>query len=138
MSAIVLNGCGPNESILKSSSNDSSEQSVVNSNKGMTSDSAESEVESMRTADFEFILVLRRKDSGTMRSDDKALVRTTTPASNRRSLVDGDKAIVIGSNARITPGVLKKLSDHFDVQDFSKPGAENPVSNAPVNANIEH
>jgi hypothetical protein len=137
-SAMNLAGCGPNESILRSNSNAATDQPVTNSGKGMTSDSAEAEVENMRTADFEFILVLRRKDGGVMQSDDKAVVRTTTPGSNRRSLVDGDKAIVIGSNARIPPEVFKKLTDHFAVQDFSKSDAENTVSNTPANANIEH
>lgn len=90
----------------------------------------------MRTADFEFILVLRRKDGGVMQADDKSFVKTVTTNANRRSLTDGDKAIVIGANSKVPPELIAKLSQRFAVQDFSKPEAENSNSNSPANANI--
>lgn len=73
-----------------------------------------------------------------MQSDDKAFVRTNAANANRRSLVDGEKAIVIGANAATLGDVTKKLRERFDVQDFSKPKAENDNSNSPANANIVH
>lgn len=129
-------GCGPNQEILKSNANQPLTESTVASNSGRAADSAESEVENMRTADFEFILVLRRKDGGVMQADDKSFVKTVTTNANRRSLTDGDKAIVIGANSKVPPELIAKLSQRFAVQDFSKPEAENSNSNSPANANI--
>jgi hypothetical protein len=132
----LMASCAPNETILKSGSNEAKPSPAQHQNSQPRYDSVESEVENMRTADFNFILVLRRKDGGVMQSDDKAAVRTLLTGANRKSLVDNDKAIVIGSNATIPPELVKKLSDRFDVQDFSKPGIENNQSNNMSNANI--
>ena len=134
--SIALIGCAANESILRSNSNEPVAESTVASNSKPVSDTAESEVENMRTADFDFIYVFRRKDGGVMQADDKAFVRTATANVNRRSLVDGGKAIVIGANAGALGDMIKALSQRFDVQDFSKPGVENTNSNKPANANI--
>lgn len=130
--------CAPNDAILKSNSNQPTTESTVSSNSQAAYDTVESEVDNMRTADFDFILVLRRKDGGTMQSDDKTFARTNTPNANRRSLVDGGKAIVIGANAGALGDVFKKLSERFDVQDYSKPGTENKNSNSVANVNIGH
>jgi hypothetical protein len=126
--------CAPNETILKSGTE--VQASPPPQNTQARYDSVEAEIENMRTADFDFIVVLRRKDGGVMQSGDKAEVRTTLTGANRKSLVDGEKAVVIGSNARIPPELIKKLSDRFAVQDFSKPGIENNRSNDASNANI--
>ena len=134
--SIALVSCAANESILKSNSNEPVAESTLASNAQPVNDTAESEVQNMRTADFDFIYVLRRKDSGVMQADDKAFVRTNTANVNRRSLVDSGKAIVIGANAGVPGDMVKKLSERFDVQDFSKPGAQNSNSNKPANANI--
>jgi hypothetical protein len=134
--ALLLVGCAPNESILRSNSNQPAPESTVAANAGPAYDTVESEVENMRNANFDFILVLRRRDGGVMQSDDKAFVRSSTPNVNRRSLVDGDKAIVLGANAETLGDVAKKLSERFEIQDFSKAGAENKDSNAAANANI--
>src|SRR5215469_9662140 len=67
-------GCGPNEAILKSNSSESTNSNAT-ANSQPAYDSVESEIENMRTADFDSILVLRRKDDSVMRSDDKAFVR---------------------------------------------------------------
>jgi len=125
--------CGPNEAILKSGANEAGKtDNPVNPPKY---DSVESEVENMRTANFDFILVLKRKDGGDMQADDKSFVRITTPNANRRSLAERDTAIVIGSNSRVPPEIIKVLSDRFTVEDFSKPEAPTN-SNVSANANI--
>jgi hypothetical protein len=129
-------GCGPNEEILKSNSNQAAAEPTAVANSQPAYDTVESEVQNMRTADFNFIFVLRRKDGGVMQPDDKAFVRTNAPNANRRSLVENGKAIVIGANAVTLGDVTKKLSERFEVQDFSKPAAENANSNTPSNANI--
>jgi len=129
----LLIACGPNEAILKSGANEGQKESSANSQPKY--DSVESEVENMRTANFDFILVLKRKDGGPMQPDDKSFVRITTPNANRRSLTEHDTAIVIGSNSRVPPEIMKVLSDRFTVDDFSKPETETG-SNAQSNANI--
>jgi hypothetical protein len=129
--------CGPNEAILKSNSNQAASTPSA-SNSQPSYDSVESEVENMRTADFDFIFVLRRKDGAVMQPDDRTFVRTVITNANRRSFADGEKAIVIGANSKLTPDILTKLNERFALQDFSKPGAENSSSNAPANANIVH
>ena len=136
---LALLACGPNEAILKSNSNEvNPEAAPTGANTRPAYDSSESEVENMRTADFNFILVLRRKDGGKMQADDKAFVRANMSGANRRSLVEDEKVIVIGSNARIPQDLLTKLNDRFSVQDFSKPEAEIPASAGPANANMMH
>ena len=127
--------CGPNETILRSGSNVSESPAAASTAKPL-SDSSEAEVENMRTADFEIILVLRRKDGGVMRSDDKAFIRGITASANRRSLVDSDRAVVIGSNAPVPADVLKQLNDRFNVQNFSKPEAEIGGPQRQADANI--
>ena len=137
VSVLVFTGCGPNESILKSGANNDLASPVPHASQA-TYDSVDAEVQNMRTADFNFILVLRRKDGGKMQADDKAFVRTNMSGANRRSLVEDEKAIVIGSNARIPQDLLTKLNDRFIVQDFSKPEAEIPALAGPSNANMMH
>jgi hypothetical protein len=88
----------------------------------------------MRTADFEIILVFRRKDGGVMQPDDKAFVRNLITNANRRSLADSEKAIVIGANSRVPAQLFTKLSERFVIDDYSK--AENGNVNSPANANI--
>lgn len=138
MTALWTIGCGPNEAILRSNTNQAAAEPTGVANTRPDYDTVESEVENMRTADFDFIFVLRRKDGGVMQADDKSFVRTNTPNANRRSLVDGGKAIVIGANAGALGDVVKKLSDRFDLQDFSRSSAKSGNSNSIVNANIGH
>jgi hypothetical protein len=135
--ATGLSACGPNEAILKSNSNESNATvAPTSASVRPANDSAESEVENMRTADFEFILVLRRKDGGVMQPVDKSFVKTMTTNANRRSLTDGDRAIVIGANSKVPPELIAKLSQRFVVEDYSKPETVNSNSNSPANANI--
>jgi len=134
--SLLMFGCGPNEEILKSNSDQAAAEPTAATKSEPEYDTVESEVENMRTADFDFIFVLHRKDGGVMQPDDKAFVRANVANANRRSLVEGGKAIVIGANAASTGDVNKKLSERFDVQDFSKPRIENDHSNVSANANI--
>ena len=131
--AIFSAGCGPNEAILKSNSNDAEPAAVTGTPSAAKYDSVESEVADMRTANFEIILVIRRKDGGVMQAEDKTFVRTTTVNANRRSLVEGGKAIVIGANALTVGEVVKKLSERFNVEDVSGPHG---TSTSDANANI--
>lgn len=85
----------------------------------------EQDVEAMRVADFNFIYVFRRKDGGVMDADDKRFVNVITPPQiNRKKLSDSGKAIILGSNFRMPPDVLKQLTDRFAFEDISKPESE--------------
>ena len=136
-SLLLFTGCGPNESILRSGANNDQPSPTPQASRAAY-DTVDAEIENMRTADFNFILVLRRKDGGKMQADDKAFVRSNMSGANRRSLVDDEKAIVIGSNARIPQDLVTKLNDRFDVRDFSKPEAEIPAVPGSANANMMH
>lgn len=135
VSLLLFTGCGPNESILQSGANNDNAAPAPQASHAAY-DTVDAEIENMRTADFNFILVLRRKDAGKMQADDKAFVRTNMSGANRRSLVDDEKAIVIGSNARVPQDLVVKLNERFDVQDFSKSESEIPATSGPANANM--
>ena len=129
--------CGPNEAILKSNKNAESPAVSIPSNSTPQTDSVEKEVENMRTADFEIVLVLRRKDGGVMQPEDKAAVRELISNVNRRSLVDEDRAIVIGSNYPLPLESVKRIGERFTLENFSKPGAEITNSNTSANVNMK-
>jgi hypothetical protein len=129
--------CGPNETILKSNPKSSPETNgPQESNVGSRRDTAEDEIENMRTADFDFIFVLRRKDGGRLDSDDKAFIRANTANVNRRSLPGDGMAAVIGSNFRLPQAAIEALKSRFDVQDFSGGESQINPSNARPNANM--
>jgi hypothetical protein len=98
----VSSACGPNQQILESANeNRTSETEVaeVNSNSTPAPIGFDADLESMRTADFKFILVFRRKDGQPMDAADKDWIsRNIGAQANRRTLSDGGKAILIGSN----------------------------------------
>ncbi|MBP6003490.1 MAG: hypothetical protein KA746_08670 [Pyrinomonadaceae bacterium] len=79
----------------------------------------EKDIADMRTADFAFIYVLRRKDGGVLDPEDKSVVRTQTDQVNRRVSSDGGKAVVVGSNFAIAPEKMTALYDRFAIQNYS-------------------
>jgi len=88
------------------------------------------DLESMRTADFKFIVVFRRKDGGKLQAEDKeAIVRITGQQVNRRKLSDDGKAVIIGSNFPFLPGMLEQLTERFKMEDHSKPDSGPIVAN---------
>ncbi len=121
--AIVL-GCGPNPRIMNSAAEKSDAKPLATP----VPPSFEGDVEAMRTADFDFIYVFRRKDGGLMDGDDRVFVNENTPLeTNRRKISDEGKAIILGSNFKFPPEVMQKLSDRFAFTNYSKakdPGAD--------------
>lgn len=82
------------------------------------------DLEAMRTADFKFILVFRRKDGSPFDAEDKAWINANTPPDvNRRKLSDDGKAVIIGSNFPFMPGTIGNLTSRFVMEDHSKPEA---------------
>ena len=89
----------------------------------------------MRTADFRFVYVLRRKDGGPIDAEDRGVIKVQTNIANRRVAADDDKAFIIGSNVQIPPQNMGALYDRFAVENYSPPSADTTNTNANANAN---
>ena len=82
----------------------------------------ERQVKAMRTADFDYIFALKRKDGEAFDSKDKNFVREKKHyAANRFVFVNDEKVLFVGSNFEFPEENIKALKERFDVQDFSKP-----------------
>ena len=131
--------CGPNQQILDSANANRSpdaEVAAANSNLGPAAPPGfEQDLESMRTADFKFILVFRRKDNQVMDAADKDWISKNVGAqANRRRLSDGGKAIIIGSNFPFPP-LPKESATRFKMDNFSKADSGPVFVNMNTNAN---
>jgi hypothetical protein len=93
----------------------------------------ESEIRDMKTADFKFIYVIKRKDGGEFDKTDRDFLRENrTPEINRFSATDDKKAFVVGSNYPFIPEHWQNLQKRFAIEDYSKPLEEVTVE---ANAN---
>lgn len=126
---LILFGCGANESILKSG-----KETPPPSASDSDTTPLEQEIESMRTAKFTFIFVLRRKDAGLIDSEDRGVIRSNTADANRRISADGGRAFVIGSNFQLQAANMAALYERFAVEDHSP--APVPGADFNVNANV--
>ncbi len=124
---LAYSGCGPNQAILESVN----QKSTPSANVSIERSSMEQDLEAMRTAEFNVIFVLRRKDGGEFDADDRAVVRANTSQANRRVAADDGRAIIVGSNFPIPPENMKSLQERFLIQDHSPPAetANSNVSN---------
>ncbi|HMQ02553.1 MAG TPA: hypothetical protein PKD26_01375 [Pyrinomonadaceae bacterium] len=119
--AILSVGCTPNRRIVESVPTAPTPGSASATPKAPSLDD---DIEAMRTADFKFILVFKRRDGEQMNADDKAFVNENTPFdTNRRKLSDAGKAIIVGSNFPFVPGTVSKLTDRFVMEDHSRADA---------------
>jgi hypothetical protein len=117
---VLFSSCTPNRRILESAR--TPEPAVVNSTPGVSS--LESDLQAMRNADFTYILLFRRKDGAMMDAEDKAVINANTPPDvNRRTLSDGGKTVIIGSNFPFLPGTIENLTSRVVMEDHSKPDA---------------
>ena len=123
--AIMISACGPNEGILKSGKE-------TPSNTAGKPKTVENYVEDMRTADFQFIYVLRRRDGGPIDTEDKNVIRLQTVDANRRIGSDDGKAFIIGSNNQVAPDKMAALQARFAVDDLS-PAPVTDQANANAN-----
>ena len=115
--------CGANESILRSGKDAAPPPNVESKT------SFEQELEAMRTADFQFVYVLRRKDGGKIDAEDRGVIKLQTSTANRRVAADDDTAFIIGTNAPIPPLNLAALYARFAVENYSPPPAANADAN---------
>lgn len=107
-------GCGANETVLQSG------KATPGSASGSpTLPTFESELTEIKTAGFDWLYVIRRRDGGVLDSNDKATIKTATQEANRRVLADEGKAILVGSNYEASAAAIDPLRGRFDVSDIS-------------------
>jgi hypothetical protein len=127
--ALAVAACGGNQRIMESS-----QSPTPSANTSPPLSSFELELKAMRTADFNFIYVFRRKDGAPLDAGDKKLASDNIPPEiNRRKVIEDGRAVIIGSNYRLPPENAKALAERFVVEDYSKP--ENEMINANANTN---
>ena len=129
--AAAMAACTPNQRIINSAAGTPAPVASSTVPIGF-----EVDLEAMRTADFKFILVFRRKDGAVLDADDKAWINANTPPDvNRRKLSDNGKAVIIGSNFPFMPGTIGNLTIRFVMEDHSKPEAGPLEIDGAVDAN---
>lgn len=122
----ISTGCGANEGILKSGNENS-----PRTNAAPTQTTFADELDGFRTADFRFILVLRRKDGGEITAEDRSVIKLNTDGANRRVSADNGKAFIIGTNNAMPPKNIAAIYARFAVEDYSpEPAADANANNA--------
>ena len=119
---LIGSSCGPNQRILNSASeNPPLRSDPSDSNTAPVLVTIEQDIEAMRTADFNFIYVFRRRDGAPLDAEDKSYFSRTSPAEmNRRRISDGGKALIIGPNFRMPAENLEELKARFAFEDHSQ------------------
>lgn len=80
----------------------------------------ERDIQSLKTANLEYIFVMRRKDGGVIDREDIAYAKANSPAdTNRWLLSDKDRAAIAGSSFKFENENLIKLRERFIVEDHS-------------------
>lgn len=124
--------CQPNAAILESSKNAAAARANQQAEPAVRS--FERDLETMRTANFDYIYVMRRKDGAALDGDDKRFVKLNSPIeTNRFVLSDEEKAVIAGSKYKFADQNLMALRDRFNIEDFSKPPPDAPPP-SPVTA----
>jgi hypothetical protein len=130
----LASACSPNQRILNSANERPPEPSSVRTEGTAAPASIDADIAAMKTVDFNFIYVFRRKDGGELDAVDRAFMNTNLPYEiNRKKISDGGKALVIGSNFRLPPENFSAMKDRFTFEDHSKP--ENEIM--PANSNVD-
>ena len=130
--ALLVCSCAPNQRIVESNgqwSNSEANRAAVTPVRS----SLEKDIEAMRTADFVFIYVIKRKDGGPLDAEDKRFASAVIPGEmNRRTVADEGKAILIGSNFRMPDESRKLIEERFAFEDLSREPTP-PNANAQAN-----
>ncbi|MEO5857398.1 MAG: hypothetical protein ABIR33_00470 [Pyrinomonadaceae bacterium] len=96
-------------------------ESNVNSAAAPVRSTLEKDIDAMRTADFVFIYVIKRKDGGRLDAEDKKFASAVIPGEmNRRTVADEGKVILLGSNFKIPDDSRKLIEERFAVEDLSR------------------
>lgn len=123
--ALTAFGCGPNQRIINSG-RENPPLDRANGNVVRPERSFETDLNAMRTADFYFIYVFRRRDGATIDVDDKRFLAANLVDVNRRELSDEGRALITGSNFLLSEEMMANLKERFVFEDHSKPTAEIP------------
>ncbi|HEY8559674.1 MAG TPA: hypothetical protein VIL74_04665 [Pyrinomonadaceae bacterium] len=124
-------GCQPNQTILKDAAPGPTPMATVESKKT----TFDEDLREMQTADFDYILVFRRKDGGEFDKDDQKFLRDNTPPeTNRWRKSDDGKSFIAGSGFGFTPEQMTALQNRFIVEDYSKPEIKE-AADKPANTN---
>lgn len=108
-------GC-TNQSLLKKNNNVAA---VVQEN---NVSEYERDLQTMKTANFDYIFAFRRKDAGVFDAEDRKYLRANTPpGTNRFVLTDQERAFIAGSRYKFSPENLEALQNRFTVENYSKP-----------------
>lgn len=79
-----------------------------------------SDLQTMKTANFDYIFVFRRKDGGAFDGEDRKYLRANAPAeTNRFVSTDDGKAFIAGSKFKFPPENLEILRTRFNIKDYS-------------------
>lgn len=129
---VACTACGPDQRILDSANSNSVQANNASASPASDSvPSLERDIEAMRNADFYFIYVFHRKDGGVLDADDRKFMSAVIPGEiNRRTISDGGRALICGSNFRIPPGAWKEMKVRFNFEDYSRPESEIMGANA--------
>jgi len=135
--AIFGGACGPDQRIIESGkqANESRDAVITNANINGATSSFDQDLNAMRTADFKFIVVFRRKDGQPLDAADKELIGKTAAQANRRRVSDEGKAVIIGSNFPFPEGEFKALNERFKMDNQSKPDSGPMFANVNANTN---
>ena len=80
----------------------------------------QSDLQTMKTANFEYIFVFRRKDGGEFDGEDRKYLKTNSPAETNRFIsTDDGKAFIAGSKYKFPPENLEVLRLRFNIEDYS-------------------
>lgn len=113
-----LNFACVNQSLLKDNKN----VAIVEENNVSEYDR---DLETMKTANFDYIFAFRRKDGNVFDADDKKYLRANTPpGTNRFVSTEEGRAFIAGSRYAFSPENLVALRNRFLVEDYSKPEAQ--------------
>ncbi len=129
VSTAVFAGCSPNQRIINSSAEFDKANAPTQVSGTPQPAKVEDDIAAMKTADFNFVYVFRRKDGGEFDANDRAFVNANTPYEiNRRKLSDGGRAIVIGSNFKFPAENFAQLKERFSFEDHSPPSGMNSTN----------
>jgi len=118
--AAFVCSCAPNQRIVESNGQWSNSEANRAAATPVRS-TLEKDIEAMRTADFVFIYVIKRKDGGPLDAEDKKFASAVIPGEmNRRTVSDEGKAILIGSNFRMPDESRKLIEESFAFEDLSR------------------
>jgi hypothetical protein len=132
--AAMVSSCAPNQRIVESNGQLTNAETQRAAATPVRS-SLDKDIESMRTADFIFIYLIKRKDGGPLDAEDRQFASAVIPGEmNRRTIADDGKAILIGSNFRMPEESQRLIVERFTFEDLSRE-VPSTNSNADVNAN---